>query len=380
MELFVFNPEHDYALADGNRHYVPPRSAVRFSYDCAPFLLYSSPEGLVHNLYFEEKGELCDNRALDCNVAEISKVIPWGWDSAVRKHLLDSGVPEHIMPSEREVAKIRDLSHRKTAVKAQEFLKKESRYTQLFPEPAKMLSSPDQVVGFVEGRGHTLLKSPYSGNGRGHLYAHGKCTPTLLRQASGVIARQGSILAENHLRVVQDFAMEFNVSSESVDFVGFSLFRTRGYAYECNTLASDAHIIDILRKYVGIEVLDDVRELVAGFIRAEIAPFYQGNVGVDMFVYEDGGYRLQPFSEANVRRTMGAAAHSIFKNHCNASSQGTFKILRSSKRGELKALVDKEKSLKPLVMNGGKWSSGFVLLNPVEVTTMYAACVELSQL
>ena len=40
MTLHVFNPEHDYALADNQPQFVALRSAAQFAYDCAPFMRY----------------------------------------------------------------------------------------------------------------------------------------------------------------------------------------------------------------------------------------------------------------------------------------------------------------------------------------------------
>ena len=47
MEILIFNPEHDYALADNQPQYVTLRSAAQFAYDCAPFMRYLAEDGAV---------------------------------------------------------------------------------------------------------------------------------------------------------------------------------------------------------------------------------------------------------------------------------------------------------------------------------------------
>ena len=45
--LYIFNPEHGYALANNDPHFMPPASAVKFALDCALFLQYLVPEDSI---------------------------------------------------------------------------------------------------------------------------------------------------------------------------------------------------------------------------------------------------------------------------------------------------------------------------------------------
>ena len=47
MNLLVFNPEHDYALADNQPQFVALRSAAQFAHDCAPFMRYLTEDETV---------------------------------------------------------------------------------------------------------------------------------------------------------------------------------------------------------------------------------------------------------------------------------------------------------------------------------------------
>ena len=211
MQLLVFNPEHDYALADNQPQYVTLRSAAQFAYDCAPFMRYlADDETVVCDAYHRFGKDFQKNFAPMEDVERITKVTPWGWDVAAVYQLRRMGIPDSLLPSDEQLAKLRELAHRKTTITAMEFLRDRHPHPELLPAPPSYLTGIQQVEDFVKHVPHALFKSPYSGNGRGHLYAHHTCSPTLLRQCAGVLKHQGSLLAERQYDVVQDFAMEFS--------------------------------------------------------------------------------------------------------------------------------------------------------------------------
>ena len=230
MELLIFNPEHDYALADNQPQYVTLRSAAQFAYDCAPFMRYlTEDEAVVLDAYRPFGKEFQKNFAPLEGAERITKVTPWGWDTAVVYQLRRIGVPDTLLPTDVQLSELRDLAHRKTAITAMEFLHDKHPHPELLPTPPSYLTEHQQVEDFVKRIPDAIFKSPYSGNGRGHLYAHGTTNPTLLRQCAGVLKRQGGILAERQYTVVQDFAMEFECRNGKVVFRGYSLFRTEHY-------------------------------------------------------------------------------------------------------------------------------------------------------
>ena len=305
MNLLVFNPEHDYALADNQPQFVALRSAAQFAYDCAPFMRYlAGDDAVVLDAYHPFGKEFQKNFAPLENADHITKVTPWGWDASVVYQLQRIGVPDKLLPTDEQLSKLRELAHRKPPSRRWSF--------------CGVKRIPD-----------VIFKSPYSGNGRGHLYAHGTTSPTLLRQCTGVLKRQGGILAEKQYTVVQDFAMEFECQNGEVVFRGYSLFKTEHYGYGGNLLMPDSEILRALSRYVDIEELAAVQSLVSDFLQKEIAPHYEGDAGVDMFVYqEDGSYKLHPFVEVNLRKTMGLAAHDIYARYCHPEARGTFRVVR----------------------------------------------------
>ena len=375
MNLLVFNPEHDYALADNQPQFVALRSAAQFAYDCAPFMRYlAGDDAVVLDAYHPFGKEFQKNFAPLENADRITKVTPWGWDAAVVYQLRRIGVPDKLLPTDEQLSKLRALAHRKTTIEAMEFLRGHCAQPEKLPETPEYLTEIQEVENFVQRKKDVIFKSPYSGNGRGHLYAHGECSPTLLRQCGGVLKRQGGILAEKQYTVVQDFAMEFECQNGEVVFRGYSLFKTEHYGYGGNLLIPDSEILRALSRYVDIEELAAVQSLVSDFLQKEIAPHYEGDAGVDMFVYqEDGVYKLHPFVEVNLRKTMGLAAHDIYARYCHPEARGTFRIVRGSVE------TFHETSLQSgMHLRDGLWWCGTIALSPVTAATRYAVVMELN--
>lgn len=374
MDLLIFNPEHDYALADNQPQYVTLRSAAQFAYDCAPFMQYLvDDEVVVCDAYHRFGKDFQKNFAPMENAECITRVTPWGWDAAVAYQLRRMGIPDSLLPLDEQLVKLRELAHRKMTITAIKFLRDKHPHPELLPPTPSYLTDIQQVEDFVKRVPHALFKSPYSGNGRGHLYAHYTCTPTLLRQCAGVLKRQGSLLAERQYDVVQDFAMEFSCDGGEVAFRGYSLFRTEHYGYGGNLLMSDEEILRTLSLHINIVELQQIQSLVADFLKQYISPYYDGDAGVDMFVYqEDGVYRIHPFVEVNLRKTMGLAAHDIYARYCHPESRGTFRIVHGPV--EMRRAASLQNSMQS---RDGLWSSGIVFLNPITPETQYAVEVSL---
>lgn len=375
MHLLLFNPEHDYALADNQPQFVALRSAAQFAYDCAPFMRYlTEDEAVVLDSYRPFGKEFQKNFAPLEGAERITKVTPWGWDAAAVYQLRRIGIPDTLLPTDVQLSELRELAHRRTAIAAMEFLHDKHPHPEGLPMPPLFLTELQQVEDFVKRTPDVIFKSPYSGNGRGHLYAHGTTNPTLLRQCGGVLKRQGGLIAERMYTVVQDFAMEFECRNGEVFFRGYSLFKTEHYGYGGNLLMPDSAILQALSLYVNIEELAVVQSLVSDFLRQEVAPHYKGNAGVDMFVYqEDGVYKLHPFVEVNLRKTMGLAAHDIYARYCHPEARGTFRIVR----GEVET-CDGASLQKGMQLRDGLWWRGTMALTPVTAATRYAVVMELN--
>ena len=375
MNLLVFNPEHDYALADNQPQFVALRSAAQFAYDCAPFMRYlAEDKAVVLDAYRPFGKEFQKNFSPLENAERITKVTPWGWDAAAVYQLRRIGIPDALLPTDAQLSELRELAHRRTAIAAMEFLHDKHPHPEGLPMPPLFLTELQQVEDFVKRTPDVIFKSPYSGNGRGHLYAHGTTNPTLLRQCGGVLKRQGGLIAERMYTVVQDFAMEFECRNGEVIFRGYSLFKTEHYGYGGNLLMPDSEILRALSRYVDLEELIAVQSIVSDFLQKEIAPHYEGDAGVDMFVYqEEGAYKLHPFVEVNLRKTMGLAAHDIYARYCHPEARGTFRVVR----GEVETCHGASQQT-GMQLRDGLWWRGTMALNPVTAATRYAVVMELN--
>lgn len=366
MTLYIFNPEHDYALANNDPHFMAPASACQFADECASFIPFiaADDEMTVFRPY-SKKNE-------PEGFQNVTRVVPWGWDRLVVYQLREAGVPDHLLPSSSHLDRLRQLAHRKQTIPAMDFLR--ARCTDMeLPASPVLLTTEEDIADFVAQHHDVLLKSPYSGNGRGNLYAHGAYSETLRRQTSGVIRRQGSVLGEQMYVVVQDFAMEFRCSQGNTSFAGYSLFNTLHYGYAGNLLMSDETIEDRLSQWVNVGILQKLKDLLIEYINKEIAIMYDGYLGVDMFVYQkDGGFYVNPMVEMNLRMTMGMAAHILYERFVHPDATGTMRLVYFPKPVELKAFVDSQPAMK---YENEKWCSGFMPLNTIETTTQYSVCV-----
>jgi len=366
--LYIFNPEHDYALANNSEHFVPLQSAVQFAKECAPFVRFLAIEdnSLVFNPY--------EDHPIDLSSAAVANIRPWGWDRLVRKHLRSAGIDESLLPTDDILDNLRTLAHRKTSITAMDYIRQQCSSLSV-PVSAKLLTHIDEVADYIAQHRDCIFKSPYSGNGRGNLYAHGEFSPTLRRQCSGVLRRQGALLAEPLYDVVQDFAMEFACTPKEVRFSGYSLFRTLHYGYAGNELRSDHDIESILSQWLDISELKIIQNVLKTFIQEKIQPHYSGCVGVDMFVYKADGFQLNPMVEINLRMTMGMAAHILYERYVHPKSTGVMQIDYRPKAGEMLQFVQ---SQAPMVYDDNRWKEGFLALTPVTESTQYCVTVNVT--
>ncbi|MCQ2284508.1 MAG: hypothetical protein MJZ57_06375 [Bacteroidales bacterium] len=374
MNLYLFNPEHDYALANNDPHFMAPASAVRFADECALFLQYLIPEDGILFLPYREHLRFYDTatKAFMEHPPHIDKIVPWGWDALMRQQC-SPFFTGHLLDAQR-IANTHALAHRANTISAMEFLREQCPSIEI-PTAATLLLSAKEVEKFVTEQREVILKSPYSGNGRGNLYAHeGQYTPTLARQSSGVIRRQGAILGEPLYNLVQDFALEFLCHKGRVSFAGYSLFNTRHYGYAGNVLCSDECIEHTLSQWVSISQLHEIRTKLTTYLQMFVAPDYDGYVGVDMFVYQENReYKINPMVEMNIRMTMGMAAHILYEKYVHPNATGTMELLYRPKPGEIHAHIT---SQPPMQYQDDKWFSGTLALNPITETTQYAVIVE----
>ncbi|MCK9303139.1 MAG: hypothetical protein PHU62_08050 [Bacteroidales bacterium] len=367
LKVYVFNPDHDLALANGDENFFPPLSAQKFALDAQLLPLQCFKDQWVlnsDNFIVNSKGEFSNNFS--------EKIIfyPWGWNNAILKRLQNLNLGSSLLPSKQDVDKIRQLSHRKTAVEAMTYL--QTRIKIKFPEIAQQLCSASEIENFTKNHNEVVFKAPWSGSGKGIIINIGKLNNINRNRCNKIIEKQGSIIAEKKLDVVQNFAMEFRCENLKTDFFGYSLFNTTNCTYNENILLPDNKIEILLSKYTSIETLYAIQSSLKKFITKNIAPFYSGYLGVDMFIYkEQEKYLLNPAVEINLRMTMGIVSKLFYDLHIAVGSFGKMQIIHKNNNNELFKIYKKNQQNFPLEINNGKIVRGFTSLCPVSETTNY---------
>ena len=319
--LAIFNPEHDLCLANGDANYVPPASALRFARQEAH---------LMKSIY----GDGCEACAAeDVRLTQAFKhsgtqafeqsIVAWGWDASLVRRLIKRGVPRELMPTDEQLATIRRLSHRRTALSAA----KACGFKPMGEEAFRL----SEVQTLLDRHRRVVLKAPWSGSGRGLRWVDNALSAHDADWLEKLLATQGSVIVEPRCEVVQDFALEYYIGGQgreaysstqalqnsstqafkqsSISFKGYSWFETQNGVYRENRLLSDDEILRRLSAYIPIEKLISAKSAIETWLAAEVEPQYEGPLGIDMFVYKAAdGYALNPMVEINFRHTMGHVA------------------------------------------------------------------------
>jgi len=390
--LYYFNPDHDLALANWNKNFDPPRSARNFGLDLSCFPLWYAEKGSAVLASLPDQEWIKNMQTLFPQLSDISieshpdfssldSVRPWGWNAAVCKYLSLQGVDDSLFPTDNLLDKIRDLSHRKTAIDALHFLHLDTDLSNFLPQAAQQLSA-NEVEDFVEKHGQAILKAPWSGSGKGLFWIRTSLTDKALGWCRNVASKQGCVIGEQMYNKVQDFAMEFKCANGLVSFVGYSLFETDIQGrYKSNLLQSDNDIIQLITKMLFPDILIKVQERLSQFIENEIAPFFTGYLGVDMFMYNNNNsVCLHPCVEINLRMTMGLVARLFHDNFVSPLHSGRFYVDYFPISEELfNDHIQREKAM-PLKTLKGKIKQGYLSLAPINKKSHYRIRVEVDAL
>ena len=295
MILRIFNPSHDECLASASPYYTPSRTAQAMDAVRLP-------------------GWHCLADSLP-SWDEVERIEPWGWDARLVHQLRRRGCPEHLLPSPERLATIRHLSSRQTAVRLLPMVTErfESWWVgATSPPESPLLGDFQRVLNTLDVLspkggvgGGFLFKSPWSCSGRGVFTYDEKRIRKVMRE-------QGGIEVEPLYPRVADFAMEFRCEGGEVTFLGLSAMlnggtSARGAAYGGNLVASDETIMGLMTRYVPEKEVTEARDKLLDVLRREIAPFYDGPLGVDQMIVGPP-YALHPLVELNLRHTMGLVA------------------------------------------------------------------------
>ena len=321
MDLHVFNPEHDIALAHNRRHLTMPHAAqeLRMNLGWIPALWASDGDAvLVDDIAFAiraSSGFVKGKDVLfvtwnDLPELPIDHVNPWGWDITLRTALAEHGVTAHLLPTEDKLSAVRKLSSRLSTIPTLSFLRAglqdqtcgKARYHESLDALSDTLAEWQRVV----------FKSPWSSSGRGIRYVDGEMNPSVKGWVQRVIQQQGGVMVEPYYNKVRDFGMEFFMHENGeVEYAGLSLFHTVNNVYTGNLLAPEEEKRMILDKWIPTSLTDMIRDRICTYIPTMLHPHYAGPLGIDMMVvsrHDQQGFLLHPCVEINLRRTMGHVA------------------------------------------------------------------------
>ena len=287
MKLHIFNPENDMALASGSPGYTPPaniRTYRRQHWELPR--QWAAPDDIVWD------GE--ENLAhLFKDVAVAPEIYPWGWSPALVHELELAGVPRHFMPGREHLEKLRLLSSRCSTVQVQSALGLDAACCRSLADVLACLSQWNDVI----------MKSPWSSSGKGLMQTD---NPNWQGWVARVLRQQGCVVVERLLERKQDFAMEFWMNGGRAEYLGLNVFLTDAHGHFVENVVGTEQE----KESCVSSLLTDPQSLVG--IRQwylehlpQIAPWYEGPVGVDMLVTSDGS--LHPCIEINWRMTMGMA-------------------------------------------------------------------------
>lgn len=388
--LYLFNPEHDLALASGETNYMAPASARRMASELALLPMWYAKEGSAvlapsaYNLDYVKKIQELLGLSVDL-ITEPELAIepdldirPWGWDVALRKRLSVLGVDEVLLPSMGQLNDLREYSHRSKAVA----LLPELQLNECFCGESYYLKTPEEWKRFVEGRKECLLKAPLSGSGKGLNWCKGIFTPFISGWCTRVAASQGGVIAEPIYNKVEDFAMEFySDGAGELTFVGYSLFHTgKSGMYEGNCLLSNEAIRKKLAQYIPSEALMDLENCLKYRLSALVGTVYKGYLGVDMMICrfpenEKPVFRIHPCVEINLRMNMGVIARFLHDRYVRPGSTGRFVIDYHPSEGEALQEHERMSATYPLESREGRVYSGYLPLVPVHKRSCYRAWI-----
>ena len=286
--IYIFNPEHDLCVANGDENFVPPRSAVGFA-----------KENIVLSGHMKRLNK------------QRRQIIPWGWNHSLRKRLIKEGIDPASLPSEEELQFIRTHSRREFALDVH------SRLSYVDPQVIGkdyriVATSISETEAFISANGSAVLKSPLSGSGKGIRFIREGLSESDEGWCRKTIEKQGSVIVERRFEIIMECAMLFECHHEGIDFIGYSLFESRNGAYIRNILASNEEIEDIITGYISRDTLIAVREGLTSILADTLVGHYEGFLGVDQMICQAASPVFIPVSEINLRMTMGLIARNQY--------------------------------------------------------------------
>lgn len=338
MRLFLFNPDHDMALAANYVAYIAKTAGQQLMHDMAWLpVCYANDGDAVLLLDADSKpkpdSDCIPRLALEIAEAhgirfiqptditlyakQISAIEPWGWNRQVA-HKLQKLCPQlsHLLPSDTYLQTIRQYSSRKYA--ATHLLKAlTSSADGQYVGKAEACTTIDQLLSLMQQWNCVVAKEPWSGSGRGLRYLEGSLDVHQLGWCQRVVKQQGCLMVEPHYHRLLDLAAEFHLDAAGkAYFDGISIFLTHNGQYQGNLVANHIFKQNMIDSLIDYSLFQQTIQLILTLI-PDIYKGYQGPLGIDMMIVEHTNQHgttanmLHPMIEVNLRQTMGHLALSL---------------------------------------------------------------------
>ena len=287
-QIYIFNPEHDLCIANGDENFVPPRSAVGFA-----------KENIDLTEYLKRPNK------------QSRQIIPWGWNHSLKKRLINAGIDPATLPSEEDLQFIRTHSRREFALDMHSRLSCPAPQI-IGPDYRIVATSVSEIEEFISAYGSAVLKSPLSGSGKGIRFVREGLTESDEGWCRKTIGKQGSVIVERRFEIIKECAMLFECHHEGIDFIGYSMFESKNGAYCRNILASNEEIENVITGYISRDTLTGIRESLTAILGDTLTGHYEGFLGVDQMICQADCPIFVPVSEINLRMTMGLIARNQY--------------------------------------------------------------------
>lgn len=383
--LYLFNPDHDMALANFTPYYKTTSEIIRMANDLStlPVWYVAEKESWVKTDKLQRGDQLevqCREMGIMLDVHWCTEYFSmpyraWGWNPALVYALRGAGVEEKFLLTDEQLKRLRYLSGRQ---RCREILAHFSSLPYACGK-SELCYSIEDVKFFIKENGKTVLKAPWSGSGRGLAHVSlDNWSDSVEGWISRIIRTQGTIVAEPYYNKVVDFAMEFYVDSE-ISFAGYSLFETDTHGnYKENLLLSNEEIERRLTAYLPQSVLQIVQQKLMKTLFTLLGKDYKGYLGVDMMICnEDDKYLIYPCVEINLRMNMGVISRIIFDRYVHPSAHGRYIVEHYTADGLALEKHQKMMEQYPLCMKEGRICRGYLSLTSVFADTRYQVYIHI---
>lgn len=347
MNKQFLNFSHDLALAHDCERYTPPLNVQMMEHDLAE-LVNLLPQTQI---FYSEYAPV------------------WGWNRSFVNKL--KGLPG--LPTDEQLADIRRLSSRRTAVEMLPAIRKQLPEGTTIGESWFVKNEQDLEKCIKDNYRRMIFKAPYSGSGRGlRLVDRDELGSLNLK----VHKSQGGVVVEPYYSgKVADFALEYLCTPSEVSFLGLSLFSTdERNVYSGNVIAPQSVLWQRLNNMVLSFDFEQLINVVKKELACRFIGHYLGPIGVDMMIVQgderNAKYYIHPCVEVNVRRTMGELSLHLLSLLAEGA-EGLFRLIYNKDSDTLRRMVDDMPTAE--YDNDGRLVSGVHLLTPLAEDTHFVA-------